>query len=89
VQADLSAHDVAALIDATFEEIAAAMRDEGRYAHPGFGTFVVKRLEERGGMNPRTGERIQIAASTKVRFSPARALVDGLGVIATVAAPES
>ncbi len=77
---ELSQHDIATVIDATFDQIAAAMREGGRYAHPGFGTFSVRRLQPRLGFNPRTGERIQVRASTSVRFSASRSLIDNLGV---------
>ena len=77
---ELTQHDIATVIDATFDQIAAAMREGGRYAHPGFGTFSVRRLQARPGFNPRTGERIQVRASTSVRFSASRSLVENLGV---------
>ncbi|MCA9716404.1 MAG: HU family DNA-binding protein [Myxococcales bacterium] len=77
---ELTQHDIATVVDAAFEQIATAMRDDGRYAHPGFGTFSVRRLAPRPGFNPRTGERIQVRASTSVRFSASRSLVERLGV---------
>ena len=40
----------------------------------GFGAFEVRRRAARIGRNPRTGEQIQIAASQKVKFLPAKAL---------------
>ena len=40
----------------------------------GFGTYKVAKRKARIGRNPRTGEQIQIAASQKVKFSPAKAL---------------
>ena len=41
----------------------------------GFGTFSVKILKEKkNARNPRTGEYIQIAASQKVKFLPAKSL---------------
>jgi len=40
----------------------------------GFGTYKVAKRKARTGRNPRTGESIQIAASQKVKFLPAKAL---------------
>ena len=40
----------------------------------GFGTYKVAKRKARIGRNPRTGEQIQIAASQKVKFLPAKAL---------------
>ena len=40
----------------------------------GFGTYKVAIRKARIGRNPRTGEQIQIAASQKVKFLPAKAL---------------
>lgn len=44
----------------------------------GFGTFEIKKREARTGRNPRTGEPVEIAASTTVTFKPAKALKDSL-----------
>ena len=40
----------------------------------GFGTYKVAKRKARVGRNPRTGEQIQIAASQKVKFLPAKSL---------------
>lgn len=40
----------------------------------GFGTYKVAKRKARTGRNPRTGESIQIGASQKVKFLPAKAL---------------
>ena len=44
----------------------------------GFGTFELKKRDARTGRNPRTGEPVEIAASTTVTFKPAKALKDSL-----------
>ncbi|MBP2160605.1 MULTISPECIES: HU family DNA-binding protein [Asticcacaulis] len=43
---------------------------------PGFGKFKVKESPAREGRNPSTGATVQIAASKKVTFVPAKALKD-------------
>ena len=42
----------------------------------GFGTYKVAKRTARIGRNPRTGEQIQISASQKVKFLPAKGLKD-------------
>jgi len=44
----------------------------------GFGKFKVKATEAREGRNPSTGATIQIAASKKLTFVPAKAVKDKL-----------
>ena len=55
---------------------AAASDDEVSLA--GFGKFKVKASPEREGRNPANGEKIKIAASKKLSFSPAKAVKDNL-----------
>ncbi|WP_323790108.1 HU family DNA-binding protein [Thalassovita sp.] len=45
-----------------------------------FGTLKPKNRAARMGRNPATGESIQIAASTGVSFTPAKALKDALNL---------
>ena len=42
----------------------------------GFGTFKVKEYAARTGINPRTGEKITIPASKRVKFFPSSMLTD-------------
>ena len=44
----------------------------------GFGKFKVKDSPAREGRNPATGEAMQIAASKKLGFAPAKAVKDKL-----------
>ncbi len=50
-----------------------------KVAISGFGTFATGRREARRGRNPRTGEAVQIAASSTVRFKPGKGLKDAVG----------
>lgn len=68
---DLTKKQVGEITDAVFETIAQAIKEDGRYSHPGFGTFTVKTRAARTGRNPRTGEKIPIPASKTVGFKPA------------------
>lgn len=67
---------VAQVIDGVFGAITEAIAGDGKYTHPGFGTFTVKTRAARPGRNPRTGESIEIAESTTVAFKPATELKD-------------
>jgi DNA-binding protein HU-beta len=75
---DLSKKAIGEIVDATFEALAASIREEGRFAYPGFGTFTVKERAEREGRNPKTRETITIAASKSVGFKPASKFKDSL-----------
>lgn len=44
----------------------------------GFGTFSVGERPQREGRNPRTGEKITIAASKTVKFKPGKGLSDSV-----------
>lgn len=65
---------VAEVIDRVFDAIAGALSDEGKYTHPGFGSFTVKIQNARPGRNPRTGEPITLAEGSTVAFKPAAEL---------------
>ena len=67
---ELGQRQIAAVVDRLFEEVAGALQSEGRYVHPGFGTFTVKVQNARPGRNPRTGEPIAISEGMTVSFKP-------------------
>jgi DNA-binding protein HU-beta len=67
-----AAREVGRILDAAFAGIVEGLRREGRYSHPGFGTFTIKEQAARPGLHPKTGAPIEIAAATTVRFKPAR-----------------
>jgi DNA-binding protein HU-beta len=66
------------MVDAMFDNLAAAIRKDKRFSYPGFGTFVVRQRKARKGRNPQTGEAIKIKASKTVGFRPATALKEKL-----------
>ena len=65
-------------VDAVFDAIASALRkgDEVRIA--GFGTFLVSQRAASEGRNPRTGEKIAIAASKQPKFRAGKGLKDAV-----------
>ncbi len=68
---DMSKRQVAAVVDAVFDNLARGIRRDKRFLMPGFGTFVVKKRAGRVGRNPQTGQEIKIAPSKTVGFKPA------------------
>ena len=70
--------DARKIVDGVFAAIAdaAAKGEEGSLN--GFGKFKVKDSPAREGRNPSTGATIQIAASKKLGFTPAKAVKDKL-----------
>ena len=59
---------------AMLEAIETSLAAGGSVALTGFGTFSVSQRAARTGVNPRTGEKIQIAAKTVAKFKPGKAL---------------
>ena len=66
--AGLSRHDLALLVDLTFETIAEAIAADGRFSQPGFGTFSAKTMPPRPGLNPRTGEAMMVGERRAISF---------------------
>ena len=70
--------DVERIVSTIFEEIANALARGDRVELRGFGAFSVKTRDERTGRNPRTGEPMQIAASSQPKFRPGKVLKDAV-----------
>jgi DNA-binding protein HU-beta len=69
-----AARGVEALLDA----IRDGLKRGEKVAISGFGSFEAARREARQGRNPRTGEAVEVPASTTVRFKPGKGLKDAL-----------
>lgn len=65
-------------VEAVFNTITQALSRGEEVAMPGFGTFKVAKRAARQGVNPKTGEKIQIAASIKPKFRAAKALKEAV-----------
>ncbi|GHD21305.1 HU family DNA-binding protein [Tianweitania populi] len=68
------------IVEAVFKEITNAASSGVETSIPGFGKFKVKDTPAREGRNPATGASIQIAASKKLTFTPAKTIKDALNV---------
>lgn len=67
-----------AAVDAVFDTIVKTMGRGEEVAITGFGTFRVAKRAAREGRNPMTGEKIQIAASTKPKFRAGKLLKEAV-----------
>ena len=73
-QSSLSKAAADRLVSAVFTAIGDGLAQDEAVSIAGFGTFSVKKRPERPGRNPRTGERIMIAASSVPSFKASKAL---------------
>lgn len=65
-------------VDAVFETITKSLSRGEEVAVPGFGAFRVAKSAARMGVNPKTGQKIQIKASVKPKFRAAKALKEAV-----------
>ncbi|MDG6094591.1 HU family DNA-binding protein [Acetobacter sp. AN02] len=78
-EADLPKAKASEVVDAVFGAIENALKNGQEVRLVGFGTFVTAHRKATKGRNPRTGEEIDIPASTSVRFKPGKSLKDAVG----------
>jgi len=76
--AGVSKKDAAAVIDATFHCIAKKMAEGDKVQLVGFGTFEVRERAAREGLNPKTMEKVAIAACKVPAFKAGKALKDSV-----------
>lgn len=74
----LSKKDVEKATNAFIESISEALKKDEKVQLVGFGTFEVRNRAAREGMNPSTGEKIQIAAKKVPVFKAGKSLKDSL-----------
>ena len=75
-ETDLKKKDVEAVVNATFNAIATALKDGDKVQLIGFGNYEVKEVAEKEGRNPQTGETMTIPAYKKPSFSASKVLKD-------------
>jgi len=76
--AGISKTDASNAVDAVLDAISNALASGGEVRMTGFGTFSVASRAASVGRNPRTGEKIQIAASTRPKFKAGKGLKDAV-----------
>lgn len=62
------------VVDTVFDTIVNTLARGEEVTISGFGAFVVKKRDARRGVNPRTGEKIQIAATVTPKFRAGKVL---------------
>lgn len=81
-RADLKKTEAQRVVDALFGSddgiITSALKKGDRVQITGFGTFETRERKARTGRNPRTGEEIQIAASTSPSFRAGKGLKEAV-----------
>jgi DNA-binding protein HU-beta len=77
-KAEVSKKDAEAMIDAFMSTVTSTLQGGGEVALTGFGTFSAKDRAARQGINPQTGEKIQIKATTVPKFKAGKGLKDAL-----------
>ncbi len=77
-KAKLTKKDAEAAVNALTAVIADTLKAGDKVQLVGFGTFEVKVRAAREGRNPKTGEKITIAASKHPTFSAGKALKDSV-----------
>ena len=74
--ADLTKKQAAAAVDAALNAVMAAVAEGEKVALVGFGTFERKHRDTRMGLNPRTGEAVEIPAADAPSFKAGKAFKD-------------
>ncbi len=65
-------------VDTVFDTIMHTLAKGDEVSIAGFGAFVTKKRGARMGVNPRTGQKIHIAATTTAKFRAGKALKDAV-----------
>ena len=71
---DLSGVASAKLAGDIIEAIKTEIVESGRFTIPDFGAFIVRETPKRTGLNPKTGEKVQVKAGATVRFKASTSL---------------
>jgi DNA-binding protein HU-beta len=73
-KAGMSKRDAGVAVDAVLDCITDTLKRGDAVTFTGFGKFSTSNRAARMGVNPRTGEKVQIAATTVPKFSAGSAL---------------
>jgi DNA-binding protein HU-beta len=77
-ESGLRKSDASKAVEAVFTTIEGVLKKGEEVRLVGFGTFSVASRAASEGRNPRTGEKIKIAASKQPKFKPGKQLRDSL-----------
>lgn len=77
-KSNVSQAQAAAVINNMLDEVVATLKSGEKVTLTGFGTFEVRKTAARTGTNPRTKQKIQIAAGQRATFSAGTLLRDAV-----------
>ena len=77
-KSEMSKKDAEVALAAVIDSLTDALKAGEKVQLVGFGTFAVKERAARTGFNPKTGEKIAIAASKVPTFAAGKALKDAI-----------
>ena len=77
-RAELTKVDAEKALKAFIDVVTEEMKNKGKVQLVGFGTFETTERAARTGRNPKTGETIEIGASTSPKFKAGKALKDAV-----------
>lgn len=75
---ELTKVDAEKALKAFIEVVTEELKNKGKVQLVGFGTFETTERAARTGRNPKTGEAIEIGASTSPKFKAGKALKDAI-----------
>jgi DNA-binding protein HU-beta len=75
---DMTKADTERFLEAFVDEVTTQLQARNEVALTGFGTFSTSDRAARQGVNPKTGEKIQIAATTVPKFKAGKSLKDAV-----------
>ncbi len=73
-KANLKVADTELMVNEFIETISDELKDGNKVTLVGFGTFAVSHRKERMGVNPKTGDKLKIAAKDVPVFKPGKSL---------------
>ncbi len=76
--ANLTKAQATEALNVVMSSIQDTLKDGKKVTLVGFGTFSTSERAARDGRNPKTGEIIQIAAKTMVKFKPGKELAESV-----------
>lgn len=77
-EADVNKDVAHRALDATVDAITRALKEGDSVTLVGFGSFQVRKRAARDGRNPKTGEKMKIAASNSPVFKAGKGLKDAV-----------
>ena len=79
-KAEITKAEAAKAVNAALESITEGLVADGKVVLVGFGSFEVRARSAREGRNPRTGDKIKIAATKVPAFKPGKDMKEAVNV---------